>query len=350
MQIESFIIDIIEGRRKNLFFEKVLLFFSWIFSFISKIKNTLYDKGHLKTHKVDATVISIGNLVAGGTGKTAVVELLAENLKEKQSLSILTRGYRSRIKGEGIKISNLESLLISPEYCGDEPYLLAKHLSVPVYVEKNRYQSAKKAVGDASKLLLLDDGFQHRSLSRDIEVVLLHGDDLFGKGHFLPRGYLRDHPKRLSKADFIIINHFQEEQLNSYVNQISKYSSAPIIGTQYQMLGVKGEKEIKNRRVALFCGIGSPQTFFKQMKTLGCEIVNTLSLPDHLPPTLNMWQEFQKNSAERGATLLICTEKDWIKFPISLECKLPIAYVAARLKVVYGHSHFNKLLSEALNH
>ena len=151
---------------------------------ISFLKNSFYDRKWISISSLPATVVSVGNIVAGGTGKTPFVHLLAKTFRHRK-VAILSRGYGS---------------------IADEALLLARRLpEVKVYVGKDRVASGIKAIKEGAELLILDDGFQYRRLARDFDLVLLDGDDLFGKGHYLPWGYLRDSPKRLREADAVFI-------------------------------------------------------------------------------------------------------------------------------------------------
>ena len=213
MNMATYISDVIEGKRNGTFIKGALYAMSGLFEAGVNLRNFAFDQRWLKEKKVEAPVISIGNIVAGGTGKTALIQRLTKDLSSSGQVSILSRGYRSIVEKKGKSIALFESSQTTPEICGDEPYLLFKTLPEAIlFVGKDRVLNAKQAVYHNTDWILLDDGMQYRSLHRDIEIVMLHADDIYGKGFFLPRGYLRDSPKRLQSADAIIINHIKNKE------------------------------------------------------------------------------------------------------------------------------------------
>ncbi|MBP9841946.1 MAG: tetraacyldisaccharide 4'-kinase [Simkaniaceae bacterium] len=276
------------------------------------LRNKAYDRGWLSQKRIPNQVISIGNIVAGGTGKTPFLMLL---LKAVAKGTVLTRGYRT----------------------ADEPRMIVNRLPhIGVRIGKNRIKGAVGAEGP----IFLDDGMQYRKLHRDIEIVVMNGEDLFGKGYFLPRGFLRDSPERLARADYIILNHVDRQaQFDELEKQIRRYSAAPIIGTSFVL-----RRCYEGQKVALFCGIGSPATFIKAVEKGGGQVVNTLILPDHVAPTKKELKEFSLVSKEKGAERLLCTEKDWVKLETPLESHLDIECAYGEMEVIYGESEFEALM------
>jgi len=262
--------------------------FSWIYAFAVFCRNQLYDWGCLPVVKVDATVVSVGNIVAGGTGKTPFVHLLAQTFAHRK-VAILSRGY-----GE----------------MPDEAMLLARRLpQVKVYVGKNRAALAKEA---GAELLLLDDGFQYRRLHRDVDIVLVKGK----KEHYLPWGFQRDCPKRLKKAEVI-----QTADLQLKVKRI---------------LDLKGREipSIRAWRVAIFCGIADPQRFKKTVEDLGAEVVAEKFFADHELPDLRKLPK---------APVFLCTEKDFVKLPPT---DLPIYFLEMEMEFVGDKEQWEKLIEK----
>jgi len=261
---------------------------SWIYAFIVFCRNQLYDYRILSITKVNATVVSVGNVVAGGTGKTPFVLLLARKFAGRK-VAILSRGY-----GE----------------MPDEAMLLAKRLpNVKVYIGKNRAKLAKQV--DA-ELLILDDGFQHRKLHRDFDIVLTRDE----KQHYLPWGLLRDSPKRVEGAIA-----FNTKDLSLKVKRI---------------LDLKGKEipSIQGWKVAIFCGIARPENFKKTVRDLGAEIVAEKIFADHEPSDLRKLPK---------ANALICTEKDAVKLPPT---DLPIYYLEMEMEVVGAKERFEMLIEK----
>jgi tetraacyldisaccharide 4'-kinase len=206
-----------------------------------------------------------------------------------------------------------------------------------VFVGKNRLKLAKLAIEKGARCVILDDAMQHRKLFRDLEIVMVHADNPWGGGHFLPRGMLRDSKDRLKKADWIVIHGAGElRKFELLEEEIRRYTSAPIIGTRY--IATNGE-QIKGEKIGAFCGIGAPESFYQMLTELSCEIVDRKTLPDHTPFEEAM--RFVQTCKKKGASKIVCTEKDYIKLRIT-DSILPL-YVT--MKVVYGHNHYTNLLA-----
>lgn len=346
MSLESFVIDVIEGKKNVRAVKKFLHFSSLIFRNLIRLRHFAYDRGIFKVRKVDLPVVSVGNIVAGGTGKTPFVQLLTKELSAHLKVGIVSRGYRSEIakKGRTLKISAEEGPFFNADVCGDEPYFLATRLHVPVWVGKNRVKSARLAKDSQIDLVVLDDGMQHRRLHRDIEIALIDAHDPFGKGHFLPRGYLRDFPQRLRYAHLIVINHIEnEEHFEEVKAQITPFSHAPVIGTQ---LKVVDESQVRGKKVGVFCGIAKPRYFIEAVQEIAEEVVDALTLSDHQKPSLQKLEAFAKLCQEQGAEALVCTEKDAVKWPVDFTTVLPLISLPAQLEVVSGREHWHMLIEK----
>lgn len=285
---------------------------SWVWGFFVFCKNRFYQHQILKPARVSRPVVSIGNITAGGTGKTPLIHLLAETLSHRK-VAILSRGYGK---------------------VPDEPMLLAERLpKAKIYIGKDRVASAKKAIADGADLLLLDDGFQHRRLHRDFDWVVLHSEDPLGKGHYLPRGYLRDSPKRLSEAHALFI---QGDHPN-FPNAIGfKLRVSRIVNRVGSTLEVK-----RGDPVGIFCGIGTPSRFKKTVSDLGAHIVSEWFLADHQAPRAKRLESFVNQCKSLGAKYILTTEKDAIKLPIGLRLSLPLYYLEMKVEVVEGKKEWN---------
>lgn len=288
------------------------------------MRHFAYDCGFFASKKVPAVVVSIGNIVAGGVGKTPLTHFLAEHVSKNYSTAILSRGYRS--KAEHRKKSTLVEQTMTAEEVGDEPLWLAKKLpSVQVWVGKNRFASAKKAVENGAEILLLDDGFQHRGLHRDFDIVVVSGESPFDNGHFLPRGLLRDFPSRLSKATILAVMGKQTEQFPGSVS----FDRTTAI-------------DLQGKRVALFCAIANPNRFFDQVQERGAHVVFSLFKPDHAFFTR---EEIEMLYEQSKADILVCTEKDLVKLSPE-EIPVPMIAVPLELKVRDGHEIWKALMKK----
>jgi tetraacyldisaccharide 4'-kinase len=329
------------ANQQSAFWLKVLFsFFAALFGFGIKLRNKAYDCGLFKVEGASLPVISIGNIAAGGTGKTPLTFLLAKELSKKNKIAILSRGYRSQL--EHAKISREVTLEMDASLAGDEPLWFKRNLpDVAVYIGKNRLSSASLAAGQKREILLLDDGMQYRRLKKDVEIVLLDANDLFGKNSFLPRGYLRDDPKRLKAADLIVLTHIcSEETLLKAKAALAPLTSAPVIGAGFFP---SSEPSLEGKRVAAFCAIGKPNYFLHALAAMGCELLSTLIKQDHEPFSLEELDAFIKKA---DADYLVCTEKDFIKIPAVPSLSLPIIPVKTEIKIVYGQEHWYNLLEK----
>lgn len=292
---------------------------SFIWGFVSFWKNVSYDLGVRRIKRVACPVVSVGNIVAGGTGKTPLVHLLASQFSHVP-VAILSRGYGD---------------------VPDEPLLLQRRLkNAKIYIGKDRCQLAKQAVDEGARLILLDDGFQYRKLHRDFDLVLLASSDPFGKGHYLPWGFLRDHPRRLESADMIFISGGQ-----------TPFFPAPHVHVEVKVdrildMQQKVAHSIKDVKVAIFCGIAKPFLFKKTVESLGAEVVSEWVLADHGQILKSRLEEFACLAKKRGADKLVCTEKDYVKLDPSLNVSLPIVFLEISLGVSKGHLLWENLIAK----
>jgi len=236
----------------------------------------------------------------------------------------------------------------SASSCGDEPYLLARKLpDVSVIVGANRAKSGSFAIENGEEVVILDDGMQHRALHRDYEIIVMHADDLFGYGYFLPRGFLRDSPKRLSEADLIVINGIVDKaHFEKIAAQIRPFSKSPLTAMQ---LRIENSVEMASKKVAAFCSVAAPERFFQTLKTMGCEILIDREKPDHIAFEKEELECLANQAVSLGAQCLVCTEKDFVKLPSDIKLQLPIFPVKVEAIPIFGREHLEKLIKEVMN-
>ncbi len=318
---------------------------SWPYQLVTSVRNAAYDRGIFSSHTVEIPIISVGNIVAGGTGKTPLILKLAEHFSD-QPVAVLSRGYRSAAERSKapIFLSRGHGPLYGPEQCGDEPFLISSRLpKVLVIVGRDRIQAAHMAAEAGAKLILLDDGMQHRRLKRDLEIVVVDANDPFGLNYLLPRGFLREGLKGLQRAHMVVLNHVKNDESFALLqHQLRQYTDAQVVGTQVQVTAIQtlhGQpvKNLRGKKVALFCGIAKPEKFRATVEDQGALIIDELATADHhlLPPKALV--AFSERSRQRGAEMLLCTEKDKVKLPDSVDTSLPIAWVKVDLTIAYGH-------------
>ncbi|MDP1608963.1 MAG: tetraacyldisaccharide 4'-kinase [Chlamydiales bacterium] len=301
--------------------------FSLLWAFVAFCKNWLYDRAVFSSKRVFRPVISIGNIVAGGTGKTPLTQLLASCFAQR-NVAILSRGF------------GLQGALL------DEPALLARRCpSARVYVGKDRRESAKRAVQEGAELLLLDDGFQHRRLFRDIDIVLVSAEKPFSNRRYLPCGYLRDQPKRLNEADLVCVNPiYSEEQLSKWQKTFGVLT--PLVGVHLAVSRLVPDMSLYQVPVAFFCGIARPRSFRKVVIDLGAVIVSEWILGDHQGVSAQKLQEFSCYAKSLGAKVLVCTEKDAVKLPDSLKLSLPLVYPEMSMQMAAGLENWQNIVDK----
>lgn len=340
MGLDTVVLDYIQGRRSSKFVLGLLRCMSLLYGTGVRLRNVFYDKGWAYVEHLPASVISVGNIVAGGTGKTPFVGFLARSLKSRP-VAILSRGYRSKIEASG-GVSRI-SLETTAALCGDEPFWLASQFpTMAVWVGKDRVKAGKRALQEGAKILILDDGLQYRRLGRNIEIILLDALDLFGGGHFLPRGLLRDSPSRLAKADLIVLNHVQDlSQYEILKSALKALTTAPSIAMRYVP-----KVSYQGKRVGVFCGIAKPDRFLTTVKQSGADIAASLFLGDHEGISEEHLKAFAKACKKEGADCLLCTEKDRVKLKTDIHAELPIFSLEAELEIVAGQKAWNELLQK----
>lgn len=359
-KIENYFVELIQGKRKGFFAQmlKILLrFFSWFYQIIILCRNWAFDHGCFKQYYAPGpVVISIGNIVVGGTGKTPATLMIAQEFYNDFTIAILSRGYRSRAEHQALPIvlSYGNGPVFPASFCGDEPYLLSQNLpKAHVFVGKNRHHSSNLAAKAGVNLIILDDGMQHRHLVRDFEVVVMDALDPFGQGYFLPRGFLRESVTSLSRADLIILNHVHaKEHFDSIKYEIGKFTKAPLIGTNIEVVDVldlqsQPVEELQGKKVGIFCAIAHPEYFHRTIKKLGAEIVDHAFISDHLSFSNEELIQFCKRCKANGAEWILCTEKDFVKLDKASLGGLPIAWVKMRLAIVEGESHWKTFKEKA---
>ena len=359
-KLEVYFVQLVQGKKKGplAYFLKIILrIFSWIYQFIVSVRNWAFDKGCFKLyHAPVPLVISVGNIVVGGTGKTPVTLMLAEEFYKEFVIAILSRGYRSKAEHlrKPVTLSNGKGPLHKASYCGDEPYLISQNLPKAfVFVGKNRHEASNMAARAGAQLILLDDGMQHRHLARDLEVVVMDALDPFGQGFFLPRGFLRESISSLARADLIILNHLDDKSLyHEFKHKIIKYSKAPLIGTTTildNIYDIEGNviSSIHQKKVSIFCGIAHPEYFQKTIINAGAEIVAFEFISDHMTFGNDELISFINKSLALGAEYVICTEKDFVKLDKNYLKDQPIAWLKMRLSIVEGESAWKKFIEKA---
>jgi len=310
-----------------------------------RCRHLAYDRGWFASTAVPACVVSVGNIAWGGTGKTPIVQKLAKELVSKYKVAVLSRGYRGGAEyfDPPLLVSHGSGPLVEAALAGDEAFMHALALpNVEVWSSKYRVEAARLAIARGAEVLILDDGMQHRKLKRDMEIITLDGGDHLLKQKLLPSGRLRDLPERLRCADVIIV-HNAQTNFEERSQEIRKFSDAPLIATQ---MSPKAEsiEAIANRRVAMFCAIGRPQRFESTLRSLNTEIVDRLCVRDHSAFPKKKLTRFAENAKKKGAEMLVCTRKDFVKLPLNLGL-FPVV-LDAEVSIIDGHHAWEALVKQ----
>lgn len=314
-----------------------------MYSIIIRLRNFFYNVGLFKTHRTEAAVISIGNITAGGTGKTPLVIRLTKYLAQNHRCAILTRGYKSK-------------------HDTDEPALFAKACpNVKIIRNPDRVAAALEAVTTHNaEVIILDDGFQHRRLDRDLDILTIDAILPFGYEKILPAGLLREPLCAIKRADAFVItraDQVSEDDLKQVKNKIIQQKpDAVIAGAVHEPVCVKTKddrtvkvEELADKNVFAFCGIGNPQAFFKTITELKANLVGSKIYNDHHHYTDSDLVEIYKKGESVNAELILTTEKDWTKIDsLNLPAKPPLfAYLSIQLKFTSGEDKLKQLIQRA---
>lgn len=297
---------------KGVLFD-ILKFCSYFYGFGSRMKNFLYDNKILKPKKVNAYVLSVGNMTTGGVGKTPVVSEIAKYLVNLgQRVAIVSRGYGGKLDNSKINmISDGTSIYFDAVQAGDEPYWLAENTKgAYVFTCRNRYLAAKMAVEKFGiQVIILDDGFQHRKLHRDLDIVLMDSVKGFGNEHLLPAGPLREGPEALERIDkFVVVSksvkHDTAERVAKIMQKRLNIPTSVCYTEPDYVYNIKtGQRLMEGLAVTAMCAIGQPQQFYDFLSDY--QVVKTVTFDDH--------HQYAPIDIVDISGSIITTEKDAVK-------------------------------------
>ena len=331
---------------------------------VVRLRNFLYSRGWLKVHHVDAVVICIGNLTTGGTGKTPLVvwacKKIISNFKSQISNSpcaILTRGYKA------VKHSGLDTQDYS-----DEIAMLAESCpGARIVVNPDRVAGGIEAINElGAKVLLMDDGFQHRRLARDLDIVTIDAMRPFGYGKMFPAGLLREPVTSLKRANAVVITRCDqvdevdldmlEKNLRSICSDIviARAIHAPIYVRSVNQDNISIE-QLRDRKVFAFCGIGNPEAFLGTIRDLKCKLVGSKVFDDHHHYTKECLADISDLAGHLDADLILTTQKDWTKLISDFKGQIsdsaspvPFVYIVIEIKFLAGEDQLTALIESTL--
>lgn len=345
---------------------------SYIFHGVVQVRLFLYEASLLRRYPLGCQVISVGNITAGGTGKTPVVEIFARELhKSGRKVAILSRGYRKKelpwwqriVRGKiepPRVVSDGRHLLLDSEMGGDEPYMLASNLpGVVVLVGKNRVKSGRYAIKKfGCDTLVLDDGFQYQKLKHRLELVLIDKTNPFGNGNLLPRGVLREPVRNLARADFIFISKSDghSEALRTRIRELNTHAEIIECCHRPQYLRNVFSDEtlplnwLAGKKVAAFSGIAVPQSFEGFLRGMGARLVAADRFADHHRYQAQEVINAVNRADELGASALITTEKDAVRLPRLVNPAVPVYYLRVEIEILAGAENFHEAVRHICTH
>jgi len=326
-------------------------------------RSSFYRKGLMKQHRLEVPVISVGNLVLGGTGKTPLVQYIARLLQRQgRKPAVLSRGYKGSATGSINVVSTPDAVLLEASEAGDEPRLLAEKLpGIPVITGKKRFLTGRFAIDSiGADILILDDGFQHLALQRDLDLVLFSARKGLGNSYVLPGGELREPLAGLERADAFIISNVDTPRKDTVPEIISflrdRFPEMPLYTAGYQpenvLLRIDMDKTdtISHEaagRIPLygFCGIAGPESFTTTLRENGMKLTGFQDFPDHHNYTTSDIRALLDHARTSGAEGLITTEKDWVKLRHLFPREMPLMVQPVQL---HFSENFDRFLTSHL--
>ncbi len=345
---------------------------SYLYEFGVCCKLGLYRSGLKSREKLPCCVISIGNITVGGTGKTPTAQKMAVIIKNMgYRVVILNRGYRSHWGKDIGVVSNGEKIFMTAYEAGDEAYLMAKTLpGVPVVIGKNRAVTGRYAVEKlGAEVIIMDDGYQHWQLERDLDVVLVDTLNMFGNGCVLPRGTLREPLKNLDRGDLFLLTKTDQSSKISRLqlrNTIEHYNgNAPVVESVHHPknfveiadwykginVSVKELEDLKGKDVMVFSAIGNPSSFEQTLISIGLNILEAVRYPDHHDYGMLEMQYINERASSLKAVAMIATAKDAVKIPtefIYSEREIPLYILNMDICITEGRDKFLEYVENAI--
>ncbi len=294
-----------------------------LYQLIVSIRNYLYDINFFKSTKLPCKVISVGNITVGGTGKTPTVIAIAKFLQtQNKKVAVLSRGYGRKSKGTQL-VTNGDTLISDWKKFGDEPILMAKHLSnIPIVVDENRIRGGQYLINNFEpEIIILDDGFQHRKLFRNVDIVLINSNISKFKNRIFSFGNFREPWKSLKRAHLIFLSKsarrdntiYLQDKLRSYAKPIVNVHKIPgdyLLDNNHKLMLIT---DFSGKTALLISGIGDPESFYKTVYGLNLIIIGHLKFRDHQSYSKSDIEKIRDKFQKSGADILLTTEKDFLK-------------------------------------
>ena len=339
---------------------------SLVFGAVVAVRALLFRVGVLRRYPLGIQVISIGNVTAGGTGKTPVTEIFARTLAvEGRRVAILSRGYRrkeaplwmrlfTQVVSKPLVVSDGRRILLDAATGGDEPYMLASNLpGVAVVVDRDRVKAGRYAIKRLGcDTLILDDGFQYQRLRHSVEVVLVDSTNPFGNGNLLPRGILREPARHLKRADIVFLTKCRGD-VSAVRDEVRRLNpTAEIVECNHvpkSLRDVWSREELplswlEGRTACTLSGIASPRGFEDSLRRLGAKVVWCERYADHHRYDASEVLYALNRTADMGADALVTTEKDAVRFPRFETTPVRCLYLRIAIEIISGAESFRSVI------
>ncbi len=355
-------------KEASLFPRLILSVLSEIYCALISIWDILYRTGIFSRRRLSCRVISIGNITVGGTGKTPMTIYIAGMLTELgYKVVVVSRGYRGRVGKKGGIVSNGREILMGPDLSGDEPFMMAARLNnIPVVVGQNRHNTGLIAVRDFNPdIILLDDGFQHRKLFRDIDLLLLDSERPFGNSRLVPRGVLREPAVSIKRADAFILTRSSSDNtgIRDKISAVSNKQPVFDAFNRFYYFIVKKSvvltpaadfcnelsedfSSFAGKKVVAFSGIAGNVHFRKTIEEYKCELLEFFGFSDHYRYTVGDIERISKSIRDKTADLVMTTEKDFARIGGKFNFPVDIIVVGVKMCMKDERSFKDFILSK----
>ena len=347
---------------------------SILYGAAQKLREFCYRKKIISSHQLPCKVISVGNITVGGTGKTPMTIYVAKEIRKAgYSVAIVSRGYKGRAERFGGVVSDGQTLYMEFEQAGDEPYLIACRLSdIPVIVGKNRFAAGMMAVSKFKPdVIVLDDGYQHLRLKRDIDLVLLDHQNPFGNSHLLPRGTLREPISSLARSTACILTRVSTSQNGAEPRSVAAIKKllpgSPLFASSHipycykvqkqqftpfcefsEFLSPRDLDEIKNQKIFGFSGIARNDAFRQTVKDIGFNTAGYLEFSDHHMYTEQDMEIILRSAQAAGASRLVTTEKDHVRIAHIKALPMELIVIGVQICFVDNQPDFIEFIEDRL--
>ena len=365
---QTYFIDLVHDKEVRGISRRLIMGVFYVFSLIYEqlvnLKLTMYRWGWAKKERLGCYVISLGNVTVGGTGKTPTAQHLAREISDMgYRVAILNRGYRAKWRGEVGIVSDGHTLKMDAETAGDEAFMLAKHLpNVPVLIGAQRAVTGRYAIEHfGAEVAILDDGYQHWQLERDMDILLVDAVNVFGNGYLLPRGTLREPLSHIDRADVCLMTKVDQaapgaiahiwETFRSYnqdglvLESIHQPRQFVRLSDWYEDIAAGGVPvtEMEGKKVLAVSAIGNPASFEQTLADLGIEMVESMRYPDHHDYGERDMAEVLYRAETLGVEAIVITEKDAVKVPgdvVRAKWRIPKYVISVEVTLQKGREEF----------